>query len=500
MDEPGKMPYNYDDLEMPEDLEDIEILPIEDSLFDAPGRQEQFQQRQDHQIEGSGPLILEKRHPHAYPVEESGPMIPEGFREPQPMPREESGPLVPHTAMDQYQAQFPVQHHHQLHHHQFHHNQNHPMPGPPQNSQNFPPYPFHPSHPFHQHNEFDHHQLRHQIFLEIKADFDRKTKEKDQHFKKKLEDANRLIAEKDEIIKKLNTENSRLQNQVREQGEGIQLLEKQLRAHVSFPDTPREHGPFLLNLPSTSDAQPIHYDSENEIPEQGFLSQIEARWFLQRTFGGRPWRFKIQDDTAYLFDPSYFGQIKQDKRKVSGVAYIYRSAMRGVDAHVLWKDLQEDERNTWNQLHQCLSIRQQREIEKGLIKIKERSAVIKREPSDDGYERAANGSGHNWQVQQVPVAMPYAPGPPYFGYQQQGMPMPPPHPMWHVPPQDQHQFQEPLNGWMGGPMMHFQMPREAMQCQMSMEMQPRMPQEPIQVAPVPRREVHIKEEITDVDD
>ncbi|PIC48205.1 hypothetical protein B9Z55_007273 [Caenorhabditis nigoni] len=498
------MPYHNDDLEMPEDLEDIEILPIGDFNIEKGGRREQFQQRQDHQIEESGPLVLENRHPHAYPVEESGPMIPEGFREPQPMPREQSGPLVLHQAMDQHQ--FPIQHHHQHHHYQNPPMLPREMPGTPQNLQNFPPQTFHPFQPFQHHsefNEFDHHQLRHQIFLEIKADFDRKTKEKDQHFKKKLEDANRLVAEKDKIIEKLNTENSRLQNQVREQGEGIQLLEKQLRAHVSFPDTPREHGSFLLNrrdLPSTSDAQPIHYDSEAEIPERGFLSQIDAKWFLQRTFGGRPWRFKIQDDTTYLFDPSYFGHIKQDKRKVSGAAHIYRSAMRGIDAHVLWKDLQEDERKVWNELHSCLSIRQQREIEKGLIKIKERSTVIKREPSDDGYERAANGTAQHWQVQQVPVAMPYAPGPPYLGYHQPGMPMPPQHPMWHVPPQDQHQFQGSQNGWMGGPIMHFQMPQGAMHGQMPMDMQHRMPTEPMQAAPVPRREVHIKEEIIDVDD
>ncbi|PIC16221.1 hypothetical protein B9Z55_022896 [Caenorhabditis nigoni] len=74
----------------------------------------------------------------------------------------------------------------------------------------------------HRHNEFAHvhHQLREQIFLEFKADFDRKTKENDQ------------------------------------------------------------------------------MDFEDEIPEQGFQNQREAKWVLQRNFGGRPWRLKIQDDTA----------------------------------------------------------------------------------------------------------------------------------------------------------------------------------------------------------
>ncbi|PIC16220.1 hypothetical protein B9Z55_022896 [Caenorhabditis nigoni] len=66
----------------------------------------------------------------------------------------------------------------------------------------------------HRHNEFAHvhHQLREQIFLEFKADFDRKTKEND---------------------RKTNWKNQR-----------------------------------------------------------------EAKWVLQRNFGGRPWRLKIQDDTA----------------------------------------------------------------------------------------------------------------------------------------------------------------------------------------------------------
>ncbi|CAS00856.1 Protein CBG26181 [Caenorhabditis briggsae] len=519
------MPYNYDDLEMPEDLEDIEILPMGDH-----GGHEQFQQHPDHQIEESGPLVLEPGQSHApssqhqaYPIEESGPMIPEGFRQIQPMPQnhvpsvQPSGPLVPHPAMDQ--PQFPIQHYHQLHHH---HHQNPPMlpremPGPSQNAQNFPPYPFHSFQPFHHHHDFayGHHQLRHQIFMEVKVDFDRKAKEFDRktkefdrkakEFDRKTQEFDRRDKEKDQKFKKKLDEKD---NQIRERDSRIDQLERQLAqrgtsAHTSFPspETPRD----LHDMPDTSSAQPLHYDSEDEIPEQGFLYQREAEWFLQRTFGGRPWRLKIQDDTAYLFNPIFFRHIKQEKRKVSGAAYIYRSSMRGAYPHVLWKDLQEDEKNVWNEVHRYLSVRQQREIEKGLIKIKEMPTRIKAEPRDEGYERAANGTGQHWQAQQVPIPQHqgYTPGPPYPGYPHPGMPMPtmpPPHPMWHQPQPENQLNTGPQNGWIGGPMMHFQMPQEAMHGQMPMEMQHRMPAEPMQAAPVPRKHVQIKEEIIDEDD